>query len=138
LVATVCGPVEGVEGSDAVLAEQGAAVTTLVEIEQEDRARFREIYLTKIRPFLSDPDAPHVELANAARAAEVFKSLRRLMAAPVHPVLDDLQNICEEEHQLSRQIRIYRWLHGWLLVHVPLSIALLVLGGIHAVMALRY
>jgi hypothetical protein len=56
----------------------------------------------------------------------------------VHGVLDDLENICDEEQQLIRQIRIYRWLHGWLLVHVPLSIALLVLGGVHAVMALRY
>ena len=56
----------------------------------------------------------------------------------MHGVLDDLENICEEEQQLSRQIRIYRWLHAWLLVHVPLSIALLVLGGVHAVMALRY
>ena len=56
----------------------------------------------------------------------------------MHPVLKDLENICEEEHQLSGQIRIYRWLHAWLLVHVPLSIALLVLGAVHAVMALRY
>jgi hypothetical protein len=60
------------------------------------------------------------------------------MVAPVHGVLDDLENICEEEHQLRRQIRIYVWLHGWLLVHVPLSMALLVLGAVHAVMALRY
>jgi len=52
--------------------------------------------------------------------------------------LKDLENICEEEHQLSRQARIYHWLHAWLLVHVPLSIALLVLGAVHAVMALRY
>jgi hypothetical protein len=29
-------------------------------------------------------------------------------------------------------------LHGWQLVHVPLSIALLVLAAVHAVMALRY
>ena len=31
-----------------------------------------------------------------------------------------------------------RVLHGWLLIHVPVSIALLVLGGIHAIVALRY
>jgi hypothetical protein len=29
-------------------------------------------------------------------------------------------------------------LHGWLLVHVPVSITLLVLGGIHALVAIRY
>jgi hypothetical protein len=132
LVSTVCGPV------DTKTPAEGAAVSLLVEIEQEDRARFREIYLGKVRPFLSDPDAKQLELADPRRAAEVFESLRRLLVASVHPVLKDLENICEEEHQLSGQIRIYRWLHAWLLVHVPLSIALLVLGAVHAVMALRY
>jgi hypothetical protein len=100
--------------------------------------RFREVYLHKVRPYLTDPEAPHAALADPRRSAEVFQSLRRLLAVPVHGVLDDLENICDEEQQLSRQIRIYRWLHAWLLVHVPLSIALLVLGGVHAVMALRY
>jgi hypothetical protein len=132
LAASICGPL------DAELEQPAAAVATLVEIEQEDRAQFRKIYLGKVRPFLSDPEARGLELADARRSAELFQALRRLLARPVHPVLDDLENICEEEHQLSRQIRIYRWLHGWLLVHVPLSIALLALGAVHAVMALRY
>ena len=133
LASSICGPI-----LDQTGAEETGGVATLVEIEQEDRARFREVYLRKVRPFLADPEAPHTELADRTRTAEVFDSLRRLLAAPVQGVLDDLENICEEEHQLSRQIRIYRWLHGWLLVHVPLSIALLVLGGVHALMALRY
>jgi hypothetical protein len=113
-------------------------VSTLADIEQEDRVRFREIYLGKVRPFLVDPDATQLELADPRRSAEVFESLRRITVASVHPVLNDLENICEEEYQLSRQVRIYRWLHAWLLVHVPLSIALLALGAVHAVMALRY
>ena len=110
----------------------------MVEIEHDDRVQFREVYLRKVRPYLEDPEAPDAELADPRAPRETFESLRRLLAPPVHGVLDDLENICEEEQQLSRQIRIYRWLHGWLLVHVPLSIALLVLGGVHAVMALRY
>ena len=133
LAAAICGPL-----SDQVSGASEGSVATLVEIEQEDRVRFREIYLRKVRPFLEKPDDPGLELADPRRAAEVFESFRRLLVEPVHGVLDDLENICEEEHQLSRQIHIYRWLHGWLLVHVPLSIALLVLGGVHAVMALRY
>ncbi len=139
LVATICGSLDIDAPSEPMLpGQQAAAVSTLVDIEQEDRARFREIYLGKVRPFLTDPEAPGMELANPQRTTEVFESLRRLLIAPVHSVLDDLESICEEEHQLNRQIRIYQWLHGWLLVHVPLSIALLVLGGVHAVMALRY
>jgi len=131
LAASICGPL------DAELEQPAAAVATLVEIEQEDRARFREIYLAKVRPYLSDPEGRAAEL-DTRRTAELFQTLRHLLAAAVHPALDDLENICEEEQQLSRQIRIYRWLHGWLLVHVPLSIALLVLGAAHAAIALRY
>jgi hypothetical protein len=33
---------------------------------------------------------------------------------------------------------MHKLLHGWLLVHIPASYALLLLGAIHAVVALRY
>jgi hypothetical protein len=105
-------------------------VTTLtVEAEHDDKIRFHETYASSIRPFLEAPETA---------ASPLFDSLRRTIPIAFHPVLEDLENICEEERQLSRQRRLYHWLHAWLLVHVPLSIALLVLGGIHAVMALRY
>jgi hypothetical protein len=133
LAAVICGPLNGA-------AEQAPpqAPSVLVEIEHDDRERFRDVYMHKVRPYLADPEIPNAELADPQRSGETFDALRRLLAPPVHGVLDDLQNICEEEQQLSRQIRIYRWLHAWLLVHVPLSIALLVLGAVHAVVALRY
>jgi len=97
-----------------------------VDEEHEDKVRFRELYATRVRPFL---DAPAVGLV---------EPLRALSPATFRPVLDDLESICEEQRQLTRQRRLYHFLHAWLLVHVPLSIALLVLGGVHAVMALRY
>ncbi len=134
LAIAICGPLDHAVTEET--AEQ--AQTVLVEIEHDDRERFREVYLHKVRPYLADPETPGAELADPLRSGETFDALRRLLAPPVHGVLDDLENICVEEQQLSRQIRIYRWLHGWLLVHVPLSIALLVLGAIHAVVALRY
>jgi hypothetical protein len=134
LAATICGPLD-VPVAEPALERTG---TLLVEIEHDDRERFREVYLHKVRPYLEDPETPEAELADPLRSGETFEALRRLLAPPVHSVLDDLENICVEEQQLSRQIRIYRWLHAWLLVHVPLSIALLVLGAVHAVMALRY
>ncbi len=136
LAIAICGPLDEARAARGETEEQ--AQTVLVEIEHDDRERFREVYLHKVRPYLADPETPGAELADPLRSGETFEALRRLLAPPVHGVLDDLENICEEERQLSRQIRIYRWLHGWLLVHVPLSIALLVLGAVHAVMALRY
>ena len=103
--------------------------TLAVEAEHDEKVRFREIYASSIRPYLEAPETA---------ASPLFPSLRRATPEAFHPALEDLENICEEECQLSRQRRLYHWLHAWLLVHVPLSIALLLLGGINAVMALRY
>ena len=103
--------------------------TLAVEAEHDDKIRFREAYARSIRPYLEAPETADSPL---------FESLRRTTPAALHPALEDLENICNEERQLSRQRRLYHWLHAWLLVHVPLSVALLLLGGIHAVMALRY
>lgn len=107
-------------------ADQLAESAALIETEHENKVRFREAYLATIRPRLEHP------------AMEMFQPLRLALPAELHGVLDDLEDICEEQRQLNRQQKLYEWLHAWLLVHVPLSIALLVLGGVHAVMALRY
>jgi len=60
------------------------------------------------------------------------------MPVAAHGILRDLEEICEERRQLLAQRRMHLWLHGWLLVHVPLSFALLVLTAVHAVLSLRY
>jgi hypothetical protein len=109
-----------------------------MEVEQSDKVRFREAYKANIRPFLEEPSQQDAALADDQRSVMVFEALRRAVPAELHPALGDLESICEEERQLNRQRRMYHWLHVWLLVHVPLSIVLLVLGGVHAVMALRY
>jgi hypothetical protein len=36
------------------------------------------------------------------------------------------------------QDKLHRWLHGWLLLHVPLSAALLVFAAAHIVTAMWY
>jgi hypothetical protein len=128
LVSALCGPLEGIGGA----ARETVTGAVLVEVEHQDKQRFREAYLRTIRPFLEQPEAPHGELA------PVFRSMRTVFPEEFCATVNDLENICDEERQLTRQQRMYRWLHTWLLVHVPLSIALLVLGGVHAVMALRY
>jgi hypothetical protein len=102
------------------------ALAANVEAEIGDRSRFDEIYRNRIRPHLESPPAG------------MFFAIRASVVPAFYPAIAGLERICEEQRQLNRQTRLYHWLHAWLLVHVPLSIALLVLGGIHAVVALRY
>jgi hypothetical protein len=111
--------------------------TSQTEVDPDKRARFGTIYAEAIRPVLVAEPAG-LRVPDTANLDSVFDSLRKMLPAGVHTIVADLENICEEERQLQRQRRIYAWLHGWLLVHVPLSVALLVLGAVHAVMALRY
>ncbi len=105
--------------------------TLAVEAEHDDKVRFRETYERSVQPFLRQPETQTLDVG-------VFSVWRSATPAAFHQALNDLEDICEEEFQITRQRKFYHWLHGWLLVHVPLSVALLVLGGVHAVMALRY
>ena len=52
--------------------------------------------------------------------------------------VDEIQAWCDERRMLDLQIKLHHWLHGWLFVHVPLAVVLLVLGIAHAVMSLYY
>lgn len=115
-----------------------AAATETVLLSQEESAILRRFYLDEMRPFLEHPRKRGQRLANEDTSQSVFKHLRTLLPVAAQDPLDDLQNICEEARQLVRQERLHLWLHGWLLVHIPLSLALILLGAIHAVMALRY
>jgi hypothetical protein len=127
--------------SAAVSAGASAAVAAAPEIillNEEEGAPLRRFYLDEMRPFLEHPKQRGQRLADAAKATGVFGGLRTLLPAAAHATLADLEDICDEGRQLTQQERLHHWLHGWLLLHIPLSLTLILLGAVHAVMALRY
>ncbi len=103
--------------------------------EQEALRRF---YLDVALPFLRAPGAARSPLAAAADAALVFDAEAAAIGATLRGPLDDLAACCQAARGAHRELRTQRWMHGWLLVHVPLSMALLVLIAAHAALALRY
>lgn len=127
--------------SAAVSAGASAAVAAASErilLSTEQSAPLRTFYLNEMRPFLEHPKKMGRRLSDPATASSAFAGLRALLPAEAHAVLSDLVDICDEARQLARQEQLQRWLHGWLLLHIPLSLALILLGAVHAVMALRY
>jgi hypothetical protein len=127
--------------SVAVSAGASAAVATAPEIillNEEESAPLRRFYLQEMRPFLENPEQRGQRLGDDHKAANAFAGLRTLIPAAGQATLSDLADICDEARQLRRQERLHQWLHCWLLVHIPFSLALILLGAIHAVMALRY
>ena len=120
-----------------VSAPASNALASVMRIGADETAPLREFYTREMRPFLERPTRAH-PLADPILAAASFGKLRPLVPAALEGAVLDLENLCEEERQLLRQERMHRLLHGWLIVHVPLSFALMVLALVHIVMALRF
>lgn len=127
--------------SAAVSAGASAAVAPAVEsivLSEAESAPLKKFYLQELRLFLEQPRRRGQRLGDAEKAKLAFAGLKTLLPVAAHGTLGDLEEICEEARQLVRQERLHRWLHGWLLIHIPLSLGLMVLGCVHAVVALRY
>jgi hypothetical protein len=111
-----------------------------IDIEENAREALRAHYLQEIRPFLVDKPAefPTKLFASADKVRAYFEHMRTILPVAAHDVLRDIESICEERRQLAVQKNLHRWLHGWLYVHVPLSMGFLVLTAVHAVWSLKY
>jgi hypothetical protein len=139
IVATASGALAVVAepAAERLTAGSTARLASVVRIEADPTAPLREFYLSEMAPFIADPDGAH-PLANRQHSEQAFARLRTVLPVALQGAVADLESICEEERQLSRQKTLHAWLHGWLLMHIPLSFALLVLAVVHIVMALRY
>ncbi len=116
---------------DAVLANK--------DTDQAIKDHLNVFYSKSVRPFLGPTYESSSPLSRALQAELLFDRVR---AEPgmtlVAPVLARLAAFCEERRQIGQQERLHWLLHGWLLVHVPITLALLVLGAAHIFMSLYY
>jgi len=103
----------------------------------EDASPLRRFYLESVRPFLRG-DGRTGPLSDAEEAERTLEALFRTLPPMLHEAARDLADVAAERRDLAVQRRLHHWLHGWLMVHVPLTAALLVLLAAHAVFALRY
>jgi hypothetical protein len=98
------------------------------------KVQLQEFFESQVLPFLSKPFRRSFLLARPLQAETAFARLKALPGlADSRAQLDELELLCDERRQLAEQERLHHWLHGWLMIHVPLSVALLVLAVAHAV-----
>ena len=116
----------------------GVTVASGLQVNEEASNELVQFYNNELRPFLVRYGGGGLALANANRSRGIFQQLRIMLPGTLHSMIDDLENIAEEKRQLDRQTLYHRILQGWLLVHIPSSYALLLLGAFHGVIALRY
>jgi hypothetical protein len=134
--------VQSAAGAAELLSEDGpggASSAAHSEVAVDEKvAPLRNFYELEIRPFLLSRGKEQLLLSDVDRARVAFEGLRTLLPIGAHEAAKRLEAICEEERQLRRQTLLHHILHGWLMMHIPLSFALLLLGCVHAIVALRY
>lgn len=142
LVATVCGlekkeaPEENGEAYVQVGGgKQVAAFTPRTMAGCEPLARFFE---NTAAPYLRQGRSAAPLLAHVGGAADLFGHVRGQVPPEAHAAVDVLEDLCSQRRQLDQQARTHLILHCWLLVHFPLSVALVILMAVHIVAAFKY
>lgn len=134
--------VTGVTMSDTAMAAagttSGGVLVTVVQMEDDVRNELTKFYDDEMRPYIEHEGHHNYPIADRTTSAALFVSLKTRLPEVIHPVVTDLESICEEKRELDHQLRLHRLMHGWLFIHVPLSLALLLMGAFHAFVALRY
>ncbi len=104
----------------------------------ENTELLRDTFYTTIAPYLEHGRKSGSPLAQMLYARRFFQTLEAQLNPAVLPVINSLQELCEQRRQLDRQAWLHFWLHSWLCVHLPLSVALVVLMFVHIFVALKY
>ena len=139
--------VEGGGGKSAAVpraktggAIQGRVVESRAAVEEKevDRRPLRRFLDEQVRPFFEAAAVRRAALWDRHKRGALFGALRAACDPALHAAARDLEALCAQREQLELQRRLHHWLHGWLFLHGPLAYAMVLLGAVHAVMALYY
>jgi hypothetical protein len=89
-------------------------------------------------PYLNRKRRGRPRLADTKTSDDIFRLLKLNVSDKWKPRVDDLQIWCDDRRMMDLQLRLHHYLHGWLVIHVPFSFALLLFTAWHAWIALRY
>jgi hypothetical protein len=127
---------EAAERAPVVTKAKKSMVATVPD--ERVSAKITAFFESQMKPYLMSRRSQKHSLGDLVQASASFRQLKILVPQALWPKFDDLESICGEKRELERQRLMHKWLHGWLLFHVPASYALILLGAVHAIVALRY
>jgi hypothetical protein len=90
----------------------------------------------QLLPYLQARRGEKFRLGHARQAEEIFSHLALRVAGAYRPRVEEMQGWCDERRLLDVQTKMQNWLHGWLLLHAPLSFLLLLVTVWHAFVTL--
>lgn len=100
-----------------------------------DLVAFRDDVLV---PYLEHGAASGSPIAARSESGRRFARLRALVPAEAQAVMDRLEILADVRRRWDTERRINGWLHGWVPVHLLLSVAMTGMMVVHAVRALKY
>jgi hypothetical protein len=112
--------------------------TRVLPAPVEEAEPLRDFFRDTVKPFLEKGPAAGAALRHPNRAAVLFQDIRAKLPPAAHASVDALERFCNQRRQWAEQARLHWWLHNWLWVHFPLSVALVLLMFVHAWVALKY
>ena len=103
-----------------------------------DSEPLRLDFYSTVKPYLEGTSGRNSLLSSRRGAEQFFSGLKRRLNEAAHPAVDRLADLVEFRRQFVVQRRLHLVLHGWLVVHLPLSVALLLLMFVHIYYAAKY
>jgi hypothetical protein len=123
----------------AGVATQAPAIAMIAETTPDSSMEvLREFLDEAALPYLKAKRGDRFLLGSQRVSDDQFRLLKISISAEWQSKVEQLQGWCDERRQLDLQTKIQHWLHGWLLVHIPFSIILLLFTAWHAIAALFF
>ena len=139
---TPAATVRGTSVSPAAIVASGGAEGPIAAdptIDEAAEAVLSRFIGRRLLPYLRARRGEKFRLGNAREAEEIFHHLKLRVPAAYRVRVEEMQGWCDERRLLDLQTRMQHWLHGWLLVHAPVSFLLLLVVVWHAFVTLfRY
>ena len=101
-------------------------------------ALLRDFHDKTLKPYLEVGSAKPSQLHSRSESQRLFGRLRAGLPDAAQVAVNKLEELADLRRQWDSHRRLNFWLHNWLLVHLPLSVAMSVLMTAHAVMALKF
>lgn len=89
-------------------------------------------------PYLAARRGDRHRLGREKPADDRFRMLKLNVSSEWEATVEKLQRCCDERRCMDLQTKYQHWLHGWLIIHIPTSFALLIYTIWHAWIAIRF
>jgi hypothetical protein len=133
----------------ALADEANQSVAALISVRPEEESAepvVSGLLAAELVAFRDDVLVPYLQagahskspLAAPSDAELRFARLREAVPPAARQTLDRLQELTDLRRRWDAQARLHFWLHNWLLLHLPLSVAMSTLMVLHAVRALKF